>query len=141
VGPVTLTFDTDVTREAVDEQAHSVKLAANAREQANRGAARAKITSTVTPVDTGTRVDIGTDVQPSETLARYGRGAQEGVSAELTADFGERLKGLLTASENGNDPAAGPGHGLESGDGSIGGIRLLTRAFAHRIRILFRRSA
>jgi carbon monoxide dehydrogenase subunit G len=140
VGPVTLTFDTDVTREAVDEEAHQVHLAANAREQANRGAARAKITSTVTGLDGGTRVDIGTDLQPSGVLARYGRGALEGVSAELTAEFAERLKGLLSTGENGAGATARPVPALQSSDGAISGTRLVLRALAQRIRKLFGRS-
>ena len=48
VGPVGLTFATDVKREEVDEAARRVKLAAKAREVRNRGNADATIESTLT---------------------------------------------------------------------------------------------
>ncbi len=40
LGPISLNFDADVTREAADEQAHRAVLATDARESRGRGARR-----------------------------------------------------------------------------------------------------
>ena len=48
LGPIALNFDTDVTRESVDETAGSVTLGAKAREKRGRGGAQAAIRSTLT---------------------------------------------------------------------------------------------
>ena len=55
LGPIALTFATDVEREEVDEAAQPVVLNANARETRNRGGAQATIESSARPEPTAAR--------------------------------------------------------------------------------------
>ncbi len=58
LGPISLSFKTDVKREEADEAVWRAKLSAKAREARGRGNASATIESSLTPQDGGTRVDI-----------------------------------------------------------------------------------
>ena len=70
LGPISLSFKTDVKREETDEAARRAKLSAKAREARGRGNASATIESSLTPQNGGTKVDIVTDLQlTGSTLA------------------------------------------------------------------------
>ena len=96
VGPVGLTFATDVRRDEVDESAHRVRLSADAREVRNRGRAHATIQSTVITADGGTHVDLVTELALSGAVAQYGRGMIQDISSQLVASFAECLQAQLT---------------------------------------------
>lgn len=97
LGPIGLTFATDVKREEADEAARRVRLSASARELKGRGAAQATIESTLASLDGGTRVDIVTDLTMSGPVAQYGRGMIEDVSSQLVTRFADCLKAQLVA--------------------------------------------
>lgn len=99
LGPIRLTFATDVRREEVDEVARRVRLAASARETHNRGRAQATVESTLTSANGGTRVDIVTDLMLSGTVAQYGRGVIQDISSQLATSFAECLQAQLAAPE------------------------------------------
>ena len=61
LGPISLTFATDVERKEADEANRRVVLGANARETRNRGRASATIEWTHPPTGDGTKIDIVTD--------------------------------------------------------------------------------
>ena len=71
LGPIALTFATDVSRASSDEAAGVVTLSAKAREKRGRGGAQAQIESSLTRIDGGTRVDIVTDLTLSGAVAQY----------------------------------------------------------------------
>jgi carbon monoxide dehydrogenase subunit G len=98
LGPISLTFDTDVTREESDEQARRATLAASARETRGKGSARATIESTLSELEDGTRVDIVTELALSGPVAVYGRGLIADVSGELVNSFAKCLQAQLEAS-------------------------------------------
>ena len=98
LGPVSLTFATNVKRELVDEAGRRVTLAADGREVRGRGAARATVESTLSPIDAGTRVDIVTDLSLSGPAAQYGRGMVADVSSQLIGRFADCLRAQLEAS-------------------------------------------
>jgi uncharacterized protein len=112
LGPVSLSFATDVTREEADAAARRAKLSARAREQRGRGAGQATIESTVTEVDGGSRVDIVTDLSLSGAVAQYGRGIIPEVASQLVGRFADCLERELApvpaeaAGEAGGEPAA-----------------------------------
>jgi carbon monoxide dehydrogenase subunit G len=124
LGPIALTFATDVTREAVDEAGRSVTLGAKARETRGRGGAQARIQSSLTQVDAGTRIDIVTDLTLSGAVAQYGRGIVQDVSAQLVSRFADCLKAqLVEAPEEATRAVAEqakPVGGLSLGVGAIG---------------------
>jgi carbon monoxide dehydrogenase subunit G len=116
LGPISLQFLTDVTREEVDEEARRVVLAAKAREAKNRGGADARLESTVAAVDGGTRVEILTDLTLRGAVAQYGRSVVPEVAAQLTKQFAACLQRQL-AEDAPPEPAAAsePVRGLRLG--------------------------
>jgi uncharacterized protein len=108
LGPISLSFLTDVTREAADEAARSVRLAAKAREERGRGAANATIESSLGQADGRTQVTTVTDLTLTGAAAQYGRGLVQDVAAQLLTSFAECLEQQLSASplrEAGATPA------------------------------------
>ena len=97
LGPIGLTFATDVKRDEVEEAARRVKLAADAREVRNRGRAHATVESSIVTVDGGSRVDIVTDLTLAGPVAQYGRGMIEDISSQLVESFAQCLQSQLTA--------------------------------------------
>ena len=98
VGPIGLTFATDVRREELDEGARRATLVADARETRNRGRAKATIESTIVPVERGSRVELVTELTLAGAVAQYGRGLMQDVSSRLVESFAECLQSQLASS-------------------------------------------
>lgn len=129
LGPVSMTFDADVTRQEADMTAGSVRLSVRARERSGRGAANAEIHSTLTPADAGTRVSITTSLRLQGAVARVGRSdIVEDVSQHMVDAFAGCLRGKLTG-ELGADHAVAPQPT----------VRLVLRSLWARLRGVFRR--
>lgn len=133
LGPIALTFATDVRREEADEQAGRVRLSANAREVRGRGSARATIESTLGATDGGTIVAVVTDLNLSGAVAQYGRGIVQDVTTQLVARFAECLRTQLT-----DETDAGEA-GEEAQGKPISGGRLVLRALLNAVGRVFRR--
>jgi uncharacterized protein len=138
LGPVSLKFATDVTREQVDEAARRVTLSAKGRELRGRGAARATVESSLAATNGGTRVDIVTDLSLSGPAAQYGRGMVADVSSQLIGRFADCLQKQLQAR-----PAEAEAAVTEAAK-PVSGLRLaltaLVRSIQRLLRRLFRRS-
>ena len=104
LGPISLNFDADVSRESADAGARHAVLATTARESRGRGSAQATIASTLAEQEGGTRVDIVTDLTLAGPVAQYGRGMVQSVAAQLTSQFASCLQKQLA-----DEPPAGPG--------------------------------
>jgi uncharacterized protein len=139
LGPISLTFATDVNRREVDEAARRVVLAAQGRELRGRGQARATVESSLAAANGGTKIDIVTDLSLSGPAAQYGRGLVADVSTQLVGRFADCLRAQLVA---GGEPeqaeaavaeAARPVSGLRLGLAAVG------RSVARFFRRLFRR--
>lgn len=130
LGPISLQFLADVTREEVDEEAQRVVVAAKAREAKNRGSAEARLQSTVAAVDGGTRVEILTDLTLRGAVAQYGRGVVPEVASQLTKQFAACLQRQLEDEEPGESapPEPEPVRGLRLG------LAALWRSLVGRIR-------
>ena len=116
LGPISLTFDTDVCREEADEQVGRVLLSTNAREVRGRGSARATIESTLAAVDGGTSVGVVTELTLSGAVAQYGRGIVQDVTEQLVAQFADCLrKQLGDGSEAGPTPVAAQSKPISGG--------------------------
>jgi uncharacterized protein len=135
LGPVSLTFATDVHREEADREALRATIAADARELRGRGAGKARIESSLVPQDGGTKVLIRTDLTLSGAVAQSGRGLVEVVSAQLVKSFADCLKAQLAGSE------AEAAAAVEAQAGPIKGHTLALRSLAHRVSHFFRRLA
>ncbi len=134
LGPISLTFDSDVRREAVDEAAGRARLAVRAREIRGRGGAQATIESSLASVDGGTRVQVVTELSLSGPVAQYGRGVVQDVASQLVASFADCLRRQLAGGEE--EAQAGVAQ-----DRPVSGLRVglvaLARALARLLR--FRR--
>jgi carbon monoxide dehydrogenase subunit G len=97
LGPISLTFNSDVKRVEADEAAHRAMLEATANEARGRGSAQAKIESSLTPIDGGTEVDIVTDLTLVGAVAQYGRGIVPDVASQLVTQFAQCLEKQLAA--------------------------------------------
>jgi len=120
LGPISLQFSADVTREQVDEAAHRAVLAVKAREAKGRGSAEATIESSLAATDAGTHVAIATELELRGAVAQYGRGVVADVASRLTAQFAECIAGKLAGAPP--EPSA-----------PIGGLRLVLGALWRRI--------
>jgi uncharacterized protein len=99
LGPISLSFLTDVTREEVDEASRRVVLATNAREERGRGAARATIASSLASAGGRTQVTTVTDLALTGRAAQFGRALIQDVTAQLLDDFAYCLEQQLVTQE------------------------------------------
>jgi len=137
LGPIGLTFETDVAREAADAEARQAVLSARAREAKGRGSAQATITSTLAAANGGTRVDIVTDLALTGAVAQYGRGMVQAVAGQLTASFASCLQAQLApaAPAAGGEPAPPPPSEVHP----VSGLRLGLKALLDVIGRPFRK--
>ncbi|HTO26619.1 MAG TPA: SRPBCC family protein [Gaiellaceae bacterium] len=145
LGPISLNFDADVSREAADPGSRVATLSTNARESRGRGSATATIESTLVEQNGGTRVDIVTDLTLTGPVAQYGRGMVQSVAGQLTAQFATCLQKQLAAPAPAAEAAAGNGAAAPAAAAAaepakpVAGLRLGFRAFLHMITSPFRR--
>jgi carbon monoxide dehydrogenase subunit G len=132
LGPISLTFLTDVRRDEVDEAARRVRLAADAREERGRGAARATIESSLASAEGRTRVETVTELTLTGAIAQYGRGLVQEVSAQLLRSFAECLEAQL-AHEPEDEPPPVPEQR------PVSGLRLGAVALWRSVQGFFRR--
>lgn len=133
LGPIALSFKTDVKREEADAAARKTRLSAKAREARGRGNASATIDSSLTPQNGGTRVDIATDLMLAGAVAQYGRGLVEDVSLQLVGQFADCLQKQLAGTK---DEAVAAVQGQSR---PVGGLRLGVGALWRSFLGLFRR--
>ena len=134
LGPVSLTFGTDVKLQEADEEARRVTLSADGRELRGRGAARATVESSLAAVNGGTRVDIVTDLSLTGPAAQYGRGLVADVSSQLIDRFAACLKAQLDTAQPQQAEAA-----VAEAAKPVGGLRLGLAAIWRRVKRLFGR--
>lgn len=128
LGPISLHFVADVTREELDEGARRVLLTAKAREAKNRGSADARLTSTVGESGSGSRVEIVTDLTLRGAVAQYGRGVVPEVAAQLTKQFSDCLQRLLGEEEPPVPAPVQPVRGMRLG------FKALWRSIVEKLR-------
>jgi uncharacterized protein len=133
LGPIGLVFATEVSRELVDEAARRVTLAAKARETRNRGRASATVESSLAAASGGTRVDIVTDLSLSGTVAQYGRGMIEDISAQMVSTFAQCLQDQL------GDSAEAAEQAVAAQAKPVSGLSLFFASLGRRLRRLFGR--
>ena len=127
LGPISLQFRSDVKQEQLSEADGIAVLTVNAKEVKGKGGAEATIRSSLRPTETGTRVDLATELELRGAVAQYGRPVLGSVAEELTRQFATCLAAMLAKEGPAEQaPQAKP----------IGGLRLLLRSLWRR---LFRR--
>jgi carbon monoxide dehydrogenase subunit G len=107
LGPISLSFLTDVTRQEIDEAERRVVLAAKAREERGRGAANATIESSLVSEGDRTRVATVTDLALTGMAAQFGRGLIQDITVQLLDSFAYCLEQQLVA-EQGDSSEGNP---------------------------------
>jgi uncharacterized protein len=107
LGPISLSFLTDVERQEADEAERRVVLATKAREERGRGAANATIESALSSDGNRTQVTTVTDLALTGMAAQFGRGLIQDVTAQLLDSFAYCLEQQLQT-EPGNPSEAAP---------------------------------
>ena len=131
LGPVALVFAGTAKIDELDTAQMRSLVKAQGSDTKGRGGASAAITFTLTPTDTGTRVDVVTDVALSGSVAQYGRGAGiiQGVSTQLVNQFASNLRSLILK----DSPPA-------EASKPISGATLIGKAMWSGVRDKFRRN-
>jgi carbon monoxide dehydrogenase subunit G len=126
LGPISLSFLTDVERQEVDEAERRVVLATKAREERGRGAANATIESSLLSEGDRTQVTTVTDLALTGMAAQFGRGLIQDVTAQLLDSFAYCLEQQLQAEpENPGEVAPEPEPAAQAGNGRpVGGVLL-----------------
>jgi carbon monoxide dehydrogenase subunit G len=105
VGPITTRYQGTVKIEEADEAARRAVMRAQARDSRGQGGAAATITSTMEPVEGGTRVRVETEMRVTGPAAQFGRGVMQDVSAKMMGRFADCLAEQMSG---GPPPAAEP---------------------------------
>jgi uncharacterized protein len=97
LGPVSLVFAGVVEMQERNEEAHRVVLEASAMEQRGKGAASARVTSSMEGFEGGTRVHVAQDIKVSGQAAQFSRGMMEDVATKIVHQFADCLKAQMEA--------------------------------------------
>jgi uncharacterized protein len=130
LGPISLQFFADLSRETTDPERRRTVLSVNAREAKGRGTAQATITSIVEEATAGSSVSIVTDLALRGPLTQYARGVVAPVAEQLTEQFATCITKKLTPATNEPAQNAAQQQATTSAEAaeSIGGVRLLLAA-------------
>lgn len=131
LGPVSLSFAGKVHLEDVDANNHRAVLRATGREGKGRGMAEATVTSLVTAVGDGCKVELRTELKLSGAIAQYGRGLIQDATAQLVDEFANCLAAKLSA---GPERA---GEAIHQSQRALSGFSLLALALRRMVRRLF----
>lgn len=130
LGPISLQFLADLTRERTEPEERQAVISIDAREAKGRGTARATITSTVEEASVGARVAIVTELALRGPLAQYGRPIVAPVAEQLTQQFAACISQRLAATAGGHSQDAETEQPAPSSGGSKPiGLRILLGAF------------
>ncbi len=102
LGPVALSFNGVATFEERDDAAHTAKVKAQGTDAKGRGGANAVVSFSLEPIETGSKINIATNVDLSGSIAQYGRGAGmiQNVANQLITQFAKSLERQINASQD-----------------------------------------
>ncbi len=97
VGPVQLRFKGTVSFQERDDQAHRVVLKAKGRETRGKGVFSATITSKLTATDSGTHIEVETELNISGKMKTFARGMIKDLAGHHTQAFADAMQRHLLA--------------------------------------------
>lgn len=99
LGPIAVGYKGRVRIEAIDEEAHEVRLRAEGNESRGRGGASATVTASLKEIDGRTEVTMVSEVAVSGIVAQFGRSAiMQEVAQRMAKRFAACLEQELRAS-------------------------------------------
>ncbi len=138
LGPVTMVFSGNLRIENRDEVRRSATVKATWAETKGRGNAITVTHFVMREHDSGTLVDIDSDVQLAGQVAQYGRGAGmiSELSAQLISRFSENLRAHIRAlSPTPSEPRTGEQATLLQKEIPV--LELLWKALVNRLKRIF----
>ncbi|GAA1513194.1 hypothetical protein GCM10009788_17120 [Nocardioides humi] len=109
-GPVTVSYAGEMQMQDVDRVNHSVRLAAQGKEQRGSGTVKADIAARVLPAgDSAARVELVTDLAITGKPAQLGRGLIADVGSKIIAQFADNLAREMSGPPPVEETAAAPG--------------------------------
>ena len=115
LGPVGMDFDNKIELVEIDQAAGVVKMNVSGRDTRGKGGADGTVEAKFAAVDSGTRVDMTTDLRFSGQAAQLGRpNVVQDVASKLVGDFAQCLGQQMSfqaasdAAINDGDPATAP---------------------------------
>jgi carbon monoxide dehydrogenase subunit G len=104
MGPVKLQFAGTAKIVLRDEAAKRIVMDASGSEEKGKGQATMKVTSTMVPSGTGTRVKVAQDLQLSGAAAQFGRGMVQDVTRVIMNSFAKCIADDIGRSARGEAP-------------------------------------
>jgi len=99
LGPVSLQYSGTGTFIERDEANHTARFEAKGKDKRGNGTAAASVTAMLSPSESGTDVDVRTDLAVTGKPAQFGRGLMQDVSDKLLDRFVACLSDKLTSPE------------------------------------------
>jgi uncharacterized protein len=103
LGPIGLTYKGQARFVEKDEVAHRAVIDAQGKDARGNGTAAAKVTAVLHPQESGTRVEVSTELTITGKPAQFGRGVMADVGNKLIGQFANCLAGKLAEVD---EPAA-----------------------------------
>jgi carbon monoxide dehydrogenase subunit G len=103
LGPIGLTYKGHARFVEKDEVAHRAVIDAQGKDARGNGTAAAKVTAVLHPQESGTRVEVSTELAITGKPAQFGRGVMADVGNKLIGQFANCLAGKLAEVD---EPAA-----------------------------------
>ena len=95
VGPIRLSLDGTMTVEEADRSAWRARMRAEANDRRLGGGIRARLSLTLTPVETGTCVQIDTDLAVLGKIGEFGQPVIRKKADTLLEEFARNLRAAL----------------------------------------------
>lgn len=100
LGPVSMQFAADVSIEGLDREAKTARLNFRGRDKRGKGGAQGTVDARFVAIETGTRVEMDTDVKFSGQAAQLGRPSLvKDVSERMVGQFADCLAAQLSGDE------------------------------------------
>lgn len=106
IGPISAKYKGTAVFREHDEVGHHAVIEARGREEKGSGSASALITTHLKPDESGTLVDVSTELAISGKAAQFGRSLLTEVSNSIVDDFVRRLEAMIAAGEAGTSDAS-----------------------------------
>ncbi|HEX5116955.1 MAG TPA: SRPBCC family protein [Pseudonocardiaceae bacterium] len=107
VGPVTAAYSGVAIITRRDPTERVAVLRAEGKDTKGNGSAKAVATMRVTPIDTGSTVQLSTELSVSGKLAQFGRSVMADVSNKMVGEMANRVRAAIEAATT-PEPAATP---------------------------------
>jgi carbon monoxide dehydrogenase subunit G len=97
IGPIRLSLEGTITVEEADREAWRARMRAEANDRRLGGGIRARLHLTLAPVETGTRVQIDTDLAVLGKIGEFGQPIIRKKADTLLEEFARNLRAALAA--------------------------------------------